>query len=204
MNKNKKFMAFLEGMVDDPKLRGTIKRAYRVCTEAESFDEIDTDEWSFEIVDLDYSYEIATKYFDIKKAVYEYKKSTGVDVIEKEDISVDATVSVKFDFDHEPYRAATRESPEEGGTSIDGHEITLVSLNLLIDGSDAGGIDIEDEEKLNELDPMLLTAIEKEIEPHMDEIAEKAEANLADYEDERAIDRYEAEMDREPDFYDPY
>jgi hypothetical protein len=204
MNKNKKFMTFLEGMVDDPKLRGTIKHAYRVCTEAESFDEIDTDKWSFEITDLEYSHEIAIKYFDIKNAIYEYKKTTGVDVIDNEDISVDATVEVKFEFDHEPYRPATRESSEEGAANIDGHDITRISLNLLIDGTDAGDIDIEDEEQLTELDPMLLAAINKEIEPHLDEIAEKAEQNASEYINERSIDRYEDEMDREPDDYDPF
>lgn len=202
MNKTTKFMVFIEGLVDDPKLRGTIKHAYRICTEAENIEEVNTNEWSFEISDLEYSYEIATKYLDLKNAIYKYKKSTGEERIEKNDIVVDATVIATFDLDTKPQRPGIKENSTKGNTTMEGYEFTLISLNLLIDGQDAGSIDIDDKDQLEELDPMLIAAIEKEMEPHMSEISTKASEH--EYEDESGIDNYSDESNHDPDIYDQF
>lgn len=173
MNKTKKFMAFIEGMVEDPQLLRTIKKGYRICTES-TVDRED-DQWKFTIEELEYPVEIAGKYFDLKTIIYDHKKETGVDRVDKEDIVLSVEVYADFNFDESPYMAATRQNPEEGGLTVEDYTITYLALNLFIDGYERKNIEIEDEKILADLDPMLSTAIEKEIEPHKGTIEEKEE-----------------------------
>lgn len=176
MNKTKEFITFVEGIVDDPTLLRTIKKGYRACLESVSQD---GDTWTFELEeDIEYSHEIAVKYFDVKKLVHEYKKETGVDNITPDDITISATFTVDFDFYSDPYRMGTRESPEEGGGfEFDDETITYVALYLMIEDNERAMIELDDSEKIENLDPMVLNAFAKKIDEHRDEILQKMESD---------------------------
>jgi len=191
MNKNRKFITFVESIVDDPTLLNIIKTGHRACMESVSQE---GDEWLF-ILDepFDYENELAIKYFDIKTQIHNYKKETGVDVVTPEDITLTGSFSVNFDEDYTPHSAATTENPAEGGLEIDGN-IVYLSLELSIDGNERDTIEIEDPEQLAKLDPMLLSVIESKIDDHRDDIAEKIEnqdrLNAEEDAAEREADRW--------------
>jgi hypothetical protein len=197
MNKTKEFMTFVEGIVDDPTLLRSIKKGYRACLESVSHDD---GTWTFELEeDIEYSNEIAVKYFDVKKLVHEYKKETGINEITPEDITLATTFTAEFDFYSEPYMRATSESPEEGGIfEFDGENITYVALYLMIDGDQRAMIELDDKEKIANLDPMVITAFNKKIDQHRDEILEKVQS---DAEDSAVSDAAESRYYREIDNY---
>lgn len=199
MNRHKKFMTFLEGMVTDTNLLKTIRQGYHACTESISHE--GGTEWMFDVEELEYPLEIAKAYFDLKKEIHDYKEETGIEKIDANDVVVSAVFYVDFDFDYIPHVAASMQGPEEGGVEFDGNEITSVELTLYIDGDERSSVDLDDEQ-LEDMNASLSAALEKEIDKHSDTIAEKEEERAAEAAaDAEAEAAYEREMDRDYDYY---
>lgn len=193
MNKTKKFMTFVESIVEDKSLLSTIRSGFNACLESLEYE--GGDEWTIDIEELEYPIEIATKYFKLNDEIHKYKEETGEEV-GKEDITVGARVTSEYEFSFSPYYAASMEGPEEGGAELEDQTIRYIELTLYIAGNDVGTVEIEDEEALKNLDPVLDAAIEKELDRYTDEITSKTESRVAenaaaDRAEARYADRYE-------------
>lgn len=186
-------MTFVESIVEDKSLLSTIKSGFNACLESLEYE--GGDEWTIDIEELEYPIEIATKYFKLNDEIHKYKEETGEEV-GKEDITVGARVSAEYEFTFAPYYAASMEGPEEGGAEMEDRTIKYIALTLYIAGNDIATVEIEDEEALKNLDPVLDAAIEKELERYDDEITSKTEEHAnedaaASRAESRYADRYE-------------
>lgn len=193
MNKTKKFMTFVESIVEDKSLLSTIKSGFSACIESLEYE--GSDEWTIDIEELEYPIEIATKYFNLNEEIQKYKEETGEEV-GKEDIVVGASVTSAYEFTFSPYYAASMEGPEEGGAELDDRNIVYIMITLYIDGNHIAEIEFDDEESLKNIDPVLDAAIEKELDKYTDEIISKTEERVAedaaaDRAESRYADRYE-------------
>lgn len=184
MNKSKKFLAFVESIVDDTNLLKVIKDGFKICTE--SIEHEGGDVFSINVEEFEYPVELAKKYFDLPKAIHEYKKEYGEDYITDDSISVGGEITIDCDiYDRQ----------------VDIHEIVYIRLDLYIDGDEVDSIEIESKEKIDNIDQILDSVVKQEADRHIEEIENYIEQVIKDNEEQAMIDNYEFNRANDDDYY---